>query len=304
MKFAVLQIGGERVLAAQLGDRWFDLGRATVDYHHVVLGSDVAAPIDVGSLLRNGFMNRSFYRRIAEFVQRNGRFSDYALAEGTPQCLLPWRPGKIICVGRNFRAHVAEFDNKLPQEPIYFSKAPSSCVGPDEPIVIEPEYGRVDYEGELGVAIRGRGRHVSVETARELIGGYTLVNDVTARDIQRQDMATGNPWFRSKSVDTFCPLGPVVIMAELLEWPVITPLETRVNGEVRQQSDTGRFIFSIAEVIAAVTRFITLEPGDLIAMGTPEGVGPLNDGDVVEVCNPEIGVLRNPVSSARPVGTA
>jgi 2-keto-4-pentenoate hydratase/2-oxohepta-3-ene-1,7-dioic acid hydratase in catechol pathway len=140
---------------------------------------------------------------------------------------------------------------------------------------------------------------VSAEDARHLVAGYTLVNDVTARDIQRGDMADSNPWFRSKSVDTFCPLGPVVVMAEVLDWPVVTPLETRVNGAVRQSSTTDRFIFSIAEVIAAITRFMTLEPGDLIAMGTPEGVGPLTDGDVVEVENPAIGVLRNPVRAVQ-----
>lgn len=304
MKFAVLLVDKQPVLATALGSRWVDLGRAAVDYHRIVERKEVDKPRDVGDLLRNGWMNRSFYRRIAEFVQRNGRLSDYVLDETEPSFLLPWRPGKVICVGRNFRAHVAEFDNQLPQEPIYFSKAPTSCIGPDEPITIEPDYGRVDYEGELGVVIGARGRHVTAEGARNLIAGYTLVNDVTARDVQRKDMAAGNPWFRSKSVDTFCPLGPVVVMREVLDWPLITPLETRVNGEVRQQSDTGRFIFSVPEVIASVTRFITLEPGDLIAMGTPEGVGPLNDGDIVEVSSPQIGMLRNPVSVRQAVDSA
>lgn len=301
MKYGVLLVDGQPILGTLIGDRWVDLGRATVDYHRMVEGNDVARPRDVGDLLRNGWMNRSSYRRIAEFVQRHGRLSDYALAETEQSFMLPWRPGKVIGIGRNFRAHVAEFDNKLPQEPVYFAKAPTSCVGPGESIIIGPDYGRVDYEGELGVVIGGRGRHVSVEGARALVAGYTLVNDVTARDVQRQDMADGNPWFRSKSADTFCPMGPVVVMAEVLEWPVLTPLETRVNGAVKQQSDTGRFIFSIAEVIAAITRFITLEPGDLISMGTPEGVGPLRDGDVVEVANPQIGVLRNPVRNSHPV---
>ena len=154
------------------------------------------------------------------------------------------------------------------------------------------------------MVIGARGRHVNAAGARNIVAGYTLVNDVTARDVQRKDMASGNPWFRSKSADTFCPLGPVVVMAEVFDWPVIVPLETRVNGVVRQRSDTGRFIFSIPEVIAAITRFITLEPGDLVAMGTPEGVGPLNDGDLVEVSNPQIGVLRNPVSVRQLTGYA
>lgn len=299
MKYGVLLSEGQPVLGTIIGDRWVDLGRATADYHRIVEGKECAQPRDVGDLLRNGWINRSFYRRMAEFVQRNGRLSDYALAGAEPTFLLPWRPGRVLCVGRNFRAHVAEFDNQLPKEPVYFSKSPTACIGPGEPIVIEAAYGRVDYEGELGVVIGARGRHVSAEDARHLVAGYTLVNDVTARDIQRGDMADSNPWFRSKSVDTFCPLGPVVVMAEVLDWPVVTPLETRVNGAVRQSSTTDRFIFSIAEVIAAITRFMTLEPGDLIAMGTPEGVGPLTDGDVVEVENPAIGVLRNPVRAVQ-----
>ncbi len=299
MKFGVLLVDGRPVLGTVIGNRWVDLGRAIVDYHRIVEHKDVTQPRDVGDLLRSGFMTRSFYRRVAEFVQRNGRLSDYALDGPEPSFLRPWRPGKVIGVGRNFRAHVAEFDNKLPTEPVYFSKATTSCIGPDEPIVMGGDYGRVDYEGELGVVIGARGSQVTAEKARDIIAGYTLVNDVTARDVQRGDMASGNPWFRSKSADTFCPLGPVVAMAELLDWPVIVPLATRVNGEVRQESDTGRFIFAIPEVIAAITRFITLEPGDLIAMGTPEGVGPLNDGDVVEVSSPQIGVLRNPVRVGR-----
>jgi 2-keto-4-pentenoate hydratase/2-oxohepta-3-ene-1,7-dioic acid hydratase in catechol pathway len=302
MKFGVLLVDGQAVLATLLGDRWVDLGRATADFYRVVEGKNVPKPQDVGDLLRNGWMSRSFYRRIAEFVQRNGRLPDYLIAETQPTFLLPWRPGKIIAVGRNFRAHVAEFDNQVPREPVYFSKAPTSCIGSGEAIVIGPDYGRVDYEGELGVVIGARGRHVSVEGAQHLVAGYTLVNDVTARDLQRKDMAESNPWFRSKSADTFCPIGPILVMAEVLDWPVLTPLETRVNGELRQKSDTSRFIFSIAEVIAAITRFITLEPGDLIAMGTPEGVGPLNGGDVVEVSNPHIGTLWNPVQQS-PDGT-
>lgn len=296
MHLGIVYTEGVEALAMALGDRWVNITRAHLDYERHVEGREAAPVTSIVALIRAGLFTRSFCRRMAEFVQRHDRLQDY-LIPPDPPFLIPFHPGKVVAIGRNYRAHVAEFDNQMPTEPIFFAKAPSACIGPDEAIVVQQWHGRVDHEGELGVLIGKRARNVSVEDARSCIAGYTIVNDVTARDIQKKDIGTGNPWFRSKSIDTFCPLGPVAALADALPWPVTVDIEVRVNGEIRQKSNTAKFIFPIPELIAAVSKFMTLEPGDLIATGTPEGVSPIHDGDHVAVSIPEIGVLRNPVRS-------
>lgn len=294
MKAGVVILDGVQILVMPAGERWINVTRAARDYDRNVEGKDSAPLRSVSDLLNQQLFHRSFYRRILEFVQRHGRLDDYTLGE-LPKFELPWRPGKIVCIGRNYRAHVQELGHTLPTEPMYFGKVSSACVGPEEPIVIQNWYGRVDHEGEIGVVIGKRAKDVQPEDAQRYIAGYTLVNDVTAREMQKSDIAKGNPWFRAKNLDTFCPLGPVVVMQEVLGWPLRTPVELRVNGEVRQHGNTEQFIFDLPQLLAAVTRCVTLEPGDLLATGTPEGVSPLMPGDVVELSNPEIGTLRNPV---------
>ncbi|NLV41699.1 MAG: fumarylacetoacetate hydrolase family protein [Candidatus Hydrogenedentes bacterium] len=297
MQFGRVLWNGTPVIAAPLGDRWFNFTVAAAR----ALPKD-GLPFsdgirDVGDLIRSGRFTPETYRRVADRMEGRDAFED-CWFPGVPAFTLPWRPGKVIAIGRNYAAHVAEFDNQLPEEPVFFSKANSACIGPGEPVRFDASLGRVDHEGELGVVIGRRACRVSEKDAMAHVAGYTLVNDVTARDMQRAAMAEGNPWFCAKSVDTFCPLGPVVAMPELFSEPVETPLEVRVNGETRQQSDTGRLIFGIPRLIAAVSRFITLEPGDLISTGTPEGVSALKDGDEMEVLNPVLGVLANPVRVA------
>jgi 2-keto-4-pentenoate hydratase/2-oxohepta-3-ene-1,7-dioic acid hydratase in catechol pathway len=156
--------------------------------------------------------------------------------------------------------------------------------------------GRVDYEAELAVVIGRQARFVAEEEARDYIGGYTIVNDVTARGIQQTDIERGLPWFRSKSMDTFCPMGPVVALPDDMTWPVEVDIELRVNGEVRQKGNTSSFVFSIPKVLSFITRYMTLEPGDVISTGTPNGIGPIAPGDLIEITIPPIGTLRNPVA--------
>ncbi len=296
MRIGVVETDAGRALAMPLGARWLNLSAAWRDYQRLVEQQEgVEAPADVGDLLRRGLFNRSFYRRMAEFTQRHGRLEKYALAEPL-RFALPLRPGKVVAIGRNYRKHVEEFDNKMPSEPIYFVKTASACIGCEASVVVKPWYGRVDHEGEVGVVIGRSAREVAAADAQEYIAGYTLVNDVTARDMQKADIADGQPWFRSKNCDTFCPVGPVVAFRDALSWPLEEDIEVRVNGEVRQRSNTKRFIFDIPTLLEAITRLMTLEPGDIISTGTPEGVGPLTPGDVVEVASPRIGVLRNPVA--------
>jgi 5-oxopent-3-ene-1,2,5-tricarboxylate decarboxylase / 2-hydroxyhepta-2,4-diene-1,7-dioate isomerase len=295
MKAGVVLADGRRTVTMPLGERWVDVSRAYRDYQREVEDRDVPEMRDLLDLIRAEGITRSFYRRITEFVQRHGRLEKYVLPD-EPKFQLPWRPGKIIAIGRNYRAHVEEFDNQMPTEPIFFAKANSACIGPDEAIVIKPWYGRVDHEGELAVAIGKRAKDVRPEDALDYIAGYTLLNDVTARAMQKADIARGDPWFRSKSLDTFCPIGPVLVFPEVLSWPLEVDIEVAVNGEIRQKSNTAKFIFDLPTLMAHVTRHITLEAGDVISTGTPEGVSPLNPGDIVEVRAPGIGLLRNPVA--------
>lgn len=205
--------------------------------------------------------------------------------------LPPAVPTKIVAVGRNYREHVKEFNNPLPKEPAIFLKPPSSVLAPGDPIVIPVLSQRVEYEGELAVIIGKRCFHVREdEDVTPYILGYTALNDVTARDLQRADLQ----WTRGKGFDTFCPFGPVM---ETDHPTASTTVETRVNGELKQSATVGDMIFPIDVVIRWITAVMTLEPGDVIATGTPGGVGPIVPGDVVEVNVSGIASLQNPVAA-------
>ena len=204
--------------------------------------------------------------------------------------LAPVTPSKIICVGRNYREHARELGNEPPTEPLIFLKPPSSVVGPEENVVYPPISERVDYEGELAAVIGKRCHKLSVdEDVRAYIWGYTCLNDVTARDLQRKDAQ----WTRGKGFDTFCPMGPVV-SDELDPWAGVT-VETRVNGALKQHGNTRDFIFPLDEIIRYCSQVMTLLPGDVLATGTPEGVGSVKPGDVMEITIAGIGTLRNRV---------
>jgi len=199
------------------------------------------------------------------------------------------RPSKIICVGRNYVAHAAELGNEVPAEPLLFLKPPSSLIQVGEPIVMPPDAGRVDFEGEIGVLMGHRASHVSEADALQFVEGIVPVNDVTARELQRKD----SQWSRAKGFDTFCPMGEMVPLMDV-DMDRLSVV-SRVNGEERQRGTAGQMVFSIPFLISYISRIMTLEPGDLLATGTPEGVGPLAAGDVVEVELPGLNTLTNPV---------
>jgi 2-keto-4-pentenoate hydratase/2-oxohepta-3-ene-1,7-dioic acid hydratase in catechol pathway len=198
-------------------------------------------------------------------------------------------PGKIVCVGRNYAKHASELGNVVPSEPLIFLKPPSAVIPSGAPIVLPEGVGRVDYEGEIGVVIGTRARHVPEPDAWGVVAGFVAVNDVTARDLQHKD----SQWSRAKGFDSFCPLGAVMPLREVR--PETLQVITRVNGQERQRGEIGELAFSIPTLIAYISRIMTLEPGDLIATGTPEGVGPLSAGDEVEVTVTGVGSVRNPV---------
>ncbi len=227
-------------------------------------------------------------REIAEHPFGSPSFTGRRWARADVRLLAPILPSKVIGIGRNYHAHAAELGNAVPDEPMVFLKPSTSVIGPDAPITMPPVSRRVDFEGELAVVIGRPCRKVRAEDASAVILGYTVANDVTARDL-RTDKA---PWLRSKGYDSFCPLGPWI---ETDADPSDLAVQTRVGGEIKQDGHTSDLIFSVAELIEYCSEIMTLLPGDVILTGTPEGVGPLSDGDTVTVTIPDIGELRNPV---------
>jgi 2-keto-4-pentenoate hydratase/2-oxohepta-3-ene-1,7-dioic acid hydratase in catechol pathway len=212
------------------------------------------------------------------------------------------RPGKIVCVGLNYRDHAEEGGLELPEAPLLFAKWPNTLIGDGDPIVLPPESTQVDYEAELGVVIGAIARRVAERDALDHVEGYICLNDVTARDLQFGD----GQWTRGKSPDTFCPVGPRLVAREEIDDPQALGIRCLLNGEAMQNSSTAQMIFSVAEIIAYVSQMITLEPGDLIATGTPAGVGVfrdpkvlLEDGDEVSVEIQGVGTLTNPVQKER-----
>ena len=205
--------------------------------------------------------------------------------------LPPSAPTKIACVGRNYLGHARELGNQPLAEPLIFLKPPSSLIASGDAIVYPPKYTeRVEYEGELGLVIGRRARNVKAADALGYILGYTCINDVTARDLQRKDMQ----WTRGKGFDTFCAVGPCMVPKEDVDYKSLR-VRTFVNGELKQDSPVLDMLFPIEDIIEYITAFMTLEPGDLVATGTPEGVGPLVPGATVRVEIEGIGVLENPV---------
>lgn len=202
------------------------------------------------------------------------------------------RPGKIVCVGRNYREHAKELGNDVPAEPLIFLKPPSTVIREGQPIILPGLSTQVEYEGEIGVIIGRTLRHASDAEARAAIAGIVAVNDVTARDLQKRD----GQWTRAKGFDSFCPVGPMgSAPADLTSLTIVT----RVNGRERQRGTAAEMVFGIPALLEYISSIMTLEPGDLIATGTPAGVGPLAKGDVVEIEIEGVSRVSNPVQSER-----
>jgi 2-keto-4-pentenoate hydratase/2-oxohepta-3-ene-1,7-dioic acid hydratase in catechol pathway len=198
------------------------------------------------------------------------------------------RPGKIVCIGRNYREHAKELGNDVPVEPLFFLKPTTSMIGEGDAIVLPPQSERVEFEGEIGIVIGSRLTKADEEATKDAIRGVIAVNDVTARDLQKKD----SQWTRAKGFDSFCPVGNIATsFGDLSSLTVIT----RVNDEERQRGSASDMVFSIPMLLSYVSHVMTLEPGDIVATGTPSGVGPLKDGDIVEVEIEGLSKISNPV---------
>ncbi|HEU5458634.1 MAG TPA: fumarylacetoacetate hydrolase family protein [Terracidiphilus sp.] len=227
----------------------------------------------------------------AQAASHHADFEPLPLSAAT--LLAPVTPSKIICVGRNYRDHAKELGNEVPAEPLLFFKPPSSLLAPAGTVRMPAAAARVDYEGELALVIgrRACGLHPD-DNWRSFVRGYTIANDVTARDLQKKD----GQWTRAKGFDTFCPVGPLI--SDEVDPEAGLTVETRVNGELRQQGSTLDFIFSIPQLLVYITAAITLEPGDLLLTGTPAGVGSISAGDRVDVSVTGLGTLSSSFASA------
>ncbi|MBN1155727.1 fumarylacetoacetate hydrolase family protein [candidate division KSB1 bacterium] len=239
------------------------------------------------------FFNKDDITEVIQTVKELRRLDDLRILSPIQFDVPISRPQKILCAGRNYLLHARESGNEAPTEPIFFAKMSSSMIPHQGRILLPDGVGRVDHEVELAVVISRQGHHIPEDRADEYIAGYTILNDVTARELQKKDMETKKPWLRSKSFDTFCPVGPYLVPSTVI--PDVQNLEMilTVNGEIRQRSNTSQMIFPVRQLISYYSKFMTLEPGDIIATGTPEGISALHKGDIVRCQIEGIGTLEN-----------
>ncbi|MDP2920144.1 MAG: fumarylacetoacetate hydrolase family protein [Dehalococcoidia bacterium] len=233
-----------------------------------------------------GVLEKQSIKVIQGSIFRSLRYSGVSVRLKDVKLLAPCLPSKIVCLGLNYRSHAAEAKQEVPKAPLLFLKPPTAVIGPEDKINYPEMSQRVDYEGELGVVIKKKASHVSEADALDYVLGYTCFNDVTARDLQSRD----GQWTRAKGFDTFAAVGPCI---ETDLDPVNTPVETYLNGELKQKGNTRDLIFSVRTVISFISQVMTLLPGDVIATGTPDGIGPMKPGDTVEIKIAPIGTLRN-----------
>ncbi|SEH14942.1 2-keto-4-pentenoate hydratase/2-oxohepta-3-ene-1,7-dioic acid hydratase (catechol pathway) [Natronorubrum sediminis] len=229
--------------------------------------------------------------RRGEYDDGTVHFADesYGLEDEAIDILPPSEPSKVVCIGRNYADHADEMGSDVPDRPLLFLKPPNTLASYGDTVTVPAGKERIDHEAELGVVIGEQCRHVSEADAMDVVEGFTCVNDVSNRDDQRQEQN----WVRGKAFDGAAPIGPVLATPE--EVPADAAVRSRINGELKQDGSRAQLIFSIPELIAEITTYMTLEPGDVIATGTPEGVGPLEDGDTVEIEVEGVGTLEHSV---------
>lgn len=293
MRLATYQTGRDTSLGVIVDDR-------LVDLHALARRKKTSVPADMIELIKAVPTTTlvRLLREAATWVQAER--TSVPLSRVKLLAPIP-RPRKnIFCVGRNYAEHARETGSAPPEVPVYFTKPPTSVIGPQAPILYHRATQQLDYEVELAVVIGRRGRDIPLAKALDYVFGYTIMNDVTARDLQKRH----GQWFKGKALDTFAPLGPWIVPRAALSDPQRLRLSLRVNGEIRQNSHTSKMLFTVAQLIATLSEGLTLEPGDILATGTPEGIGMgftpprfLHVGDTVEAEVEGIGVLRNVVAA-------
>ncbi len=276
-------------------NRWLNFSLGMKIYGELVEGHDERPVGTIQQLLCEAKFDLQRWKKVESFIQMHSLSQRLGIAKDAVLRAPVLRPPKIIALGRNYVLHAKEANLSVPEEPIIFAKAGSCVVGPTDVITIPREYGRIDHEAELALVIGRTATRVKRSEAFGYVAGYTVAQDITARDLQNADLAMTNPWFRSKSFDTFMPMGPWLVLRDEIRPPVHLKLECRVNGHIRQKASTRDMVFDIPTVIEFITRHITLEPGDVISTGTPEGISEIKGGDEIVTRIEKVGEMRNRV---------
>ena len=277
------------------GGAWVNYSDAEAAYTAITQKVVVEPTTTILQMLEDGRFDPAEFKRVLSFLKQHKLEKEYAVSKEAALKAPILRPPKIIALGLNYALHAKEGNAAVPSEPIIFMKAGSSVIGPNEPILLPGGMGRMDHEVELAVIIGHRATAVKKKDAMKYVAGFTVLNDVTARELQSKDLEQKHPWFRSKSFDTFTPMGPWIVTTDEIGTPIRLGLECRVNGKVRQKAKTESMVFDVPTQIEFISKFITLEPGDILSTGTPHGIGQIKHGDEV-MCRIEgIGELKNPV---------
>lgn len=275
--------------------RWINYSDAEAAYTAITQKVVVEPTTTILQLLEEGRFDPTEFRSVLAFLEKHNLEKQYFVSKDAVLKAPILRPPKIIALGLNYALHAKEGNAAVPKEPIIFMKAGSSVIGPGETIRLPKGMGRMDHEVELAVIIGRRASAIKKKDALSCVAGYTVLNDVTARELQNKDLEKRHPWFRSKSFDTFTPLGPWIVTADEIGTPIELGLECRVNGAVRQKSNTKNMVFDVPTQIEFISKFIALDPGDIISTGTPHGISEIKNGDEVACRVQKIGELKNPV---------
>ena len=274
---------------------WINYTDAEAAYTSITHRVVVEPTTTILQLIEDGRFDVAEFKAVLRFLKQHRLEKQYKVGSDAVLKAPIMRPPKIVALGLNYVLHAKEGNFQVPKEPIIFSKAGSSVIGPGETILLPRGLGQIGHEVELAVVLGRRATQVRKKDAYKYVAGYTIANDVTARDQQTKDLTVRHPWFRSKSYDTFTPLGPWIVTSDEIKPPIRLNLQCRVSGKIRQNANTRDLVFDIPTIIEFVTRNMSLDPGDIISTGTPEGIGAINHGDTVSCHIEKIGELRNPV---------
>ena len=295
MKVAQFSGGRGESIGIELDGSWIDFTKAQTAHTWLTRRVQETPVSHLGNWIQSGTFDVRTIKTVLDFVREQKLTTVFRLDPKAEMKAPIARPLKIVALGLNYALHAAEGNFKVPDEPIIFMKAGSSVVGPGETVRIPKGLGRMDHEVELAVVIGRKATGVKKKNAFEYIAGYTIANDVSARDLQTKDLEKKHPWFRSKSFDSFTPLGPWIVTGDEIKPPLHLDIECLVNGKIRQKANTRDMVFDIATQIEFISKYITLEPGDIVSTGTPDGIGPIKHGDEMMCRIERIGELKNPV---------
>ena len=248
-------------------------------------------------MIREGKFTIDFIRKIVDNVKAKGLLEECEITDEIKYDVPISDPDKILCYGVNYAAHAVEGDNPIPDEPILFGKFSNTLLPHNGTIAFPKKIGRVDHEIELAVVIGKDGKNIPEDEAMDYVAGYTIINDISARKMQIDDLDKSHPWLRSKGYDTFCPVGPYLVPSEAISEPQNIDLTLKINGDIKQQSNTSRMIFQIPRLINFASEIMTLKIGDIICTGTPSGISEIVDGDIVTCELSGLGILSNTVKS-------